>query len=388
MKNNQKGFAIPIIIAAVAVLVLGGGMYIYTSNKVETPVNIPDVISNVPAPTRQDTIATSTLPVPICKIDADCKEISFPTAGGFFHEQCINGKCVIPSDVIEKASAGNIPPGVVCIMDAKMCPDGSYVGRTGPNCEFVCPIQKVTSTAKDFIEKMVIDLNLNDKVIARNLNITFPSGETRESAAYAFYPSWNINIDQYLAKNLTIYDGGDATVRGFIAYKNDSIICRRFSEVKGDNLSLNFTEVYCADIIKKQTDIFNLPPPLGNSTLRISCATIDVPGSCRPYSDRSNPTLKEVCSLATKCNTEGVNSTRSDFYLIVDGTRVKVLIDLETRLRFVMGPNETLKKWTDFYPLIQPYSDGPGGMPFGATIYGDWIDSATFKANWIKWTIG
>lgn len=28
---------------------------------------------------------------------------------------------------------------VICTMDAKMCPDGSYVGRTGPNCEFVCP---------------------------------------------------------------------------------------------------------------------------------------------------------------------------------------------------------------------------------------------------------
>ncbi len=28
---------------------------------------------------------------------------------------------------------------VACTMDAMMCPDGSYVGRTGPNCEFVCP---------------------------------------------------------------------------------------------------------------------------------------------------------------------------------------------------------------------------------------------------------
>ncbi len=29
---------------------------------------------------------------------------------------------------------------VICTMDAKMCPDGSYVGRTGPNCEFAaCP---------------------------------------------------------------------------------------------------------------------------------------------------------------------------------------------------------------------------------------------------------
>ena len=28
---------------------------------------------------------------------------------------------------------------VACPMDAKQCPDGSYVGRSGPNCEFVCP---------------------------------------------------------------------------------------------------------------------------------------------------------------------------------------------------------------------------------------------------------
>ncbi len=27
-----------------------------------------------------------------------------------------------------------------CTMEAKLCPDGSYVGRTGPNCEFTpCP---------------------------------------------------------------------------------------------------------------------------------------------------------------------------------------------------------------------------------------------------------
>jgi len=29
---------------------------------------------------------------------------------------------------------------VACTMDAKLCPDGSYVGRSGPNCEFEeCP---------------------------------------------------------------------------------------------------------------------------------------------------------------------------------------------------------------------------------------------------------
>lgn len=30
-------------------------------------------------------------------------------------------------------------PATMCTMDAKQCPDGSWVGRSGPNCEFVCP---------------------------------------------------------------------------------------------------------------------------------------------------------------------------------------------------------------------------------------------------------
>ena len=39
-----------------------------------------------------------------------------------------NGKCEITP---------TLP--VACMADAKQCPDGSYVGRSGPNCEFICP---------------------------------------------------------------------------------------------------------------------------------------------------------------------------------------------------------------------------------------------------------
>lgn len=36
----------------------------------------------------------------------------------------------------------NEPEPVACTMDAKLCPDGSYVGRQGPNCEFTaCPTE-------------------------------------------------------------------------------------------------------------------------------------------------------------------------------------------------------------------------------------------------------
>ncbi len=43
----------------------------------------------------------------------------------------------------EKKPPASAPPDggdVVCTMDAKICPDGSAVGRTAPNCEFApCP---------------------------------------------------------------------------------------------------------------------------------------------------------------------------------------------------------------------------------------------------------
>lgn len=37
---------------------------------------------------------------------------------------------------------------IACTMDARMCPDGSYVGRQGPKCEFAaCPAPLATSTS-------------------------------------------------------------------------------------------------------------------------------------------------------------------------------------------------------------------------------------------------
>jgi hypothetical protein len=45
---------------------------------------------------------------------------------------------------IEKFVKTTVPEPVFCTMDAMMCPDGSYVGRSGAKCEFVCP--NATST--------------------------------------------------------------------------------------------------------------------------------------------------------------------------------------------------------------------------------------------------
>lgn len=42
------------------------------------------------------------------------------------------------------------PPGSVsCTLEAKICPDGSSVGRSGPNCEFAaCPTVQMTPTTE------------------------------------------------------------------------------------------------------------------------------------------------------------------------------------------------------------------------------------------------
>jgi len=36
---------------------------------------------------------------------------------------------------------------VACTAEAMQCPDGSYVGRSGPNCQFVCPTATTTATS-------------------------------------------------------------------------------------------------------------------------------------------------------------------------------------------------------------------------------------------------
>ena len=43
----------------------------------------------------------------------------------------------------------NQPGPVACTMEAKLCPDGSYVGRSGPRCEFTqCPEVTIDSSWK------------------------------------------------------------------------------------------------------------------------------------------------------------------------------------------------------------------------------------------------
>lgn len=80
------------------------------------------------------------------------------------------------------------PKEIACTMEAKQCPDGSYVGRTGPNCEFAeCPSATSGGTA-DWL--------------------TY----TNTDGKYSFkYPSaWNALTNQYMARDAIF--GTDASV--------------------------------------------------------------------------------------------------------------------------------------------------------------------------------
>jgi len=82
----------------------------------------------------------------------------------------------------------NSPPA--CTMEAKLCPDGSAVGRTGPNCEFaVCPTPapvagksgiKGTAMLGPFcpVEKNPPDPNCADRPYKTALVATNANGES------------------------------------------------------------------------------------------------------------------------------------------------------------------------------------------------------------------
>ena len=40
-----------------------------------------------------------------------------------------------------------VGPSVACTQEAMECPDGTWVGRSGPNCEFVCPVGAASTTS-------------------------------------------------------------------------------------------------------------------------------------------------------------------------------------------------------------------------------------------------
>ncbi len=64
-------------------------------------------------------------------------------------ETLVNGMYTLMAEKVLASTTVNIAPEEVtytCTTDAYRCADGSWVGRTGSNCQFVCPVQIATTT--------------------------------------------------------------------------------------------------------------------------------------------------------------------------------------------------------------------------------------------------
>lgn len=104
------------------------------------------------------------------------------------------------------------PTPVACTMDAKVCPDGTAVGRKGPNCEFeACPVQV---TEKQNLIKVTTSLA---GALTSPLEIT---GEAR--GTWYFEASFPVRI--YDANNVLLGFGiaqaqGDWMTENFVPFK-------------------------------------------------------------------------------------------------------------------------------------------------------------------------
>lgn len=73
----------------------------------------------------------------------------------------------------------NEPEPVACTLDAKICPDGTAVGRTGPNCEFAaCPI----------IDDSDIDVWLKSTNVEQGVSFEYPNTITTEFVKTVDWP--------------------------------------------------------------------------------------------------------------------------------------------------------------------------------------------------------
>jgi Tfp pilus assembly major pilin PilA len=133
MPNSQKGFVLPLVIAIIAILAIGGGVLVYENNKVEVPNSVSTTTTPIVGGDKDEhgcigsagyswcavkdkclrvweekCEVTTTQPTSTssysCQTDTDCREISCPATGGFAHEKCVQNKCTISDEVRAKCS--------------------------------------------------------------------------------------------------------------------------------------------------------------------------------------------------------------------------------------------------------------------------------------------
>lgn len=116
-----------------------------------------------------------------------------------------------------KDTASTTNDSVACAQDAKLCSDGSYVGRTGPDCEFVaCPDDTNTNSQNN--TNTGTSANVNQQI---NTNTTTVNANT-STATIQEYPFAEL-LDDYMLNSLRVgtFVTTDAVIVGF---RSDAIL--------------------------------------------------------------------------------------------------------------------------------------------------------------------
>jgi len=98
---------------------------------------------------------------------------------------------------------------IACTQEAKLCPDGSYVGRTGPNCEFTdCPTvvdetagwQTYTNTEYGFEVKYPENFSVNKNSTVDNIILDYSIVIPGEEYFVVKIKNSNVSLEQNVKK--------------------------------------------------------------------------------------------------------------------------------------------------------------------------------------------
>ena len=112
--------------------------------------------------------------------------------------------------------------GVMCAMDAMMCPDGTYVGRTGLNCEFICPDsgevgKDIPVVGEDKTNLIRVNQPITGSFITSPLQI---EGEARGNWFFeASFPVSLVNWDGVIIAEGVVESQGEWMTEDFVPFK-------------------------------------------------------------------------------------------------------------------------------------------------------------------------
>lgn len=143
-------------------------------------------------------------------------------------------------EIMNNADLPTNPIPIACTLDAKLCPDGSYVGRVAPSCEFAdCPVS--IPVLEDYVVKgsqkeVIIENNLQEEI---TLNVT-----------YRIYSKW-FGTDRTENR---LFEVAKNTTKAFLVYDNTgcgvgdcSVSIITFSEIEPLEKEPSFFEFQDSD---------------------------------------------------------------------------------------------------------------------------------------------